>query len=65
MIYIKKWTDYYEDFFPIEPHQGEFFESLCENFNSPAKILSVECGPALLSDRFAANNDVTLTDSFP
>lgn len=65
MIYIKKWTDYYEDFFPIEPHQEEFFESLCKQFNSPAKILSVECGPALLSDKLAINNDVTLTDSFP
>ncbi len=65
MIYIKKWTDYYEDLFPIEQNQEEFFKSLCDKFNSPAKLLSVECGPALLSDKFAINNDVTLTDSFP
>jgi len=65
MIYIKKWTDYYEDFFPLEPNQGEFFESLCKEFTLPAKILNVECGPALLSDKLAINNDVTLTDSFP
>ena len=56
MIYIKKWTDYYEDFFPVEPHQGEFFESLCGEFSSPAKILSVESIkrgiPLIIVDRY-------------
>lgn len=65
MIYVKKWTDYYEDFFPIEPHQLDFFTNLSEEFTSPAKFLSVECGPALLSDTLQEKNDITLTDSFP
>ncbi len=65
MIYVKKWTDYYEDFFPIEPHQLDFFTNLSEKFTSPAKLLSVECGPALLSDTLQEKNDITLTDSFP
>ena len=65
MIYVKKWTDYYEDFFPIEPHQLDFFTNLSEEFTSPAKLLSVECGPALLSDTLQEKNDITLTDSFP
>ena len=65
MIYVKKWKDYYEDFFPIEPHQLDFFTNLSEEFTSPAKFLSVECGPALLSDTLQEKNDITLTDSFP
>ncbi len=65
MIYIKKWTDYYEDFFPVEQNQEEFFTSLCNEFKAPAKILGVECGPALLSEKLQESNDITLTDQFP
>jgi hypothetical protein len=64
MIYIKKWTDYYEDFFPIEPNQFEFFSAMGDEFTAPAKFLSVECGPALLSEKLQEKHDVTLTDSF-
>ena len=34
MIYIKKWTDYYEDFFPIEPNQLEFFTAMGNECNA-------------------------------
>ena len=50
MIYIKKWTDYYEDFFPNEPNQVEFFSNMGDEFTAPAKFLGVECGPALISE---------------
>ena len=64
MIYIKKWTDYYEDFFPIEPNQLEFFTNMGNEFSAPAKILGVECGPALLTEQLQEKFDITLTDSF-
>lgn len=64
MIYIKKWTDYYEDFFPIEPNQHEFFSAMGDEFTAPAKFLSVECGPALLTEQLQDKFDITLTDSF-
>ena len=64
MIYIKKWTDYYEDFFPIEPNQLEFFTEMGNTFPGPAKFLGVECGPALLTDHLQEKFDITLTDSY-
>ena len=64
MIYIKKWTDYYEDFFPIEPNQLEFFTKMGDEFPVPAKILGVECGPALLTEQLQEKFDITLTDSY-
>ena len=64
MIYIKKWTDYYEDFFPIEPNQLEFFTAMGNEFPAPAKFLGVECGPALLTEQLQDKFDITLTDSF-
>ena len=64
MIYIKKWTDYYEDFFPIEPNQLEFFTAMGNEFTAPAKFLGVECGPALLTEQLQDKFDITLTDSF-
>ena len=64
MIYIKKWTDYYEDFFPIEPNQIDFFTAMGNEFASPAKFLGVECGPALLTEQLQDKFDITLTDSF-
>lgn len=64
MIYIKKWTDYYEDFFPIEPNQYEFFSAMGDEFTAPAKFLSVECGLALLTEQLQDKFDITLTDSF-
>ncbi len=64
MIYIKKWTDYYEDFFPIEPNQLEFFTAMGNEFPAPAKILGVECGPALLTEQLQQKFDITLTDSY-
>ena len=35
-----------------------------DEFAAPAKFLSVECGPALLSEKLQEKHDVTLTDSF-
>ena len=65
MIYIKRWLDYYEELFPIEPNQIEFLQGLCNKFPSPAKFLSVEAGTALLSRKMAeANNEVTITDTY-
>ena len=64
MIYIKKWTDYYEDFFPIEPGQLEFFTDMGNEFSVPAKFLGVECGPALLTEQLQDKFDITLTDSY-
>ena len=64
MIYIKKWTDYYEDFFPIEPNQLEFFTEMGNEFPGPAKFLGVECGPALLTEHLQEKFDITLTDSY-
>ena len=64
MIYIKKWTDYYEDFFPIEPNQLEFFTAMADEFPVQAKLLGVECGPALLTEKLQEKYDITLTDSF-
>lgn len=64
MIYIKKWTDYYSDFFPIEPNQLDFFSKLGDEFPVPAKFLGVECGPALLTEQLQEKYDITLTDSF-
>lgn len=65
MIYIKRWTDYYEELFFIEPDQVEFFTDLGNSFPEPAKFLSVECGPAGLSGKLAENFDITATDTFP
>ena len=65
MIYIKRWTDYYEDLFQPEQHQKEFFESLLESFQQPAKLLSVECGPANLSLDLSKKYEVTVTDQYP
>ena len=64
MIYIKKWTDYYEDFFPIEPNQYEFFSAMGDEFTAPPKFLSVECGPAFLSEKLQEKHYIPLTDSF-
>ena len=64
MIYIKKWTDYYEDFFPIEPNQIDFFTAMGNEFPGPAKFLGVECGPALLTEQLQDKFDITLTDSY-
>ena len=64
MIYIKKWTDYYEDFFPIEPNQLDFFTEMGNTFPGPAKFLGVECGPALLTEHLQEKFDITLTDSY-
>lgn len=65
MIYIKRWLEYYEDLFTIEPNQEEFFENLCKNFAAPAKLLSVECGPAALTQKLHQTHpDITVTDSF-
>lgn len=66
MIYIKRWLEYYEELFPLEEHQVEFIENLCKDFQAPAKLLSVECGPALLSQKLHPSHpDITVTDSFP
>lgn len=65
MIYIKRWLEYYEELFTIEPNQEEFIENLCNNFPAPAKLLSVECGPAILSKKLNNTHpDLTVTDSF-
>lgn len=64
MTYIKRWLEYYEDLFPISPNQDKFIENLCEDFTAPAKLLSVECGPALLSQKLHNTHpDLTVTDS--
>lgn len=65
MVYIKKWIDYYSELFAVEPEQVNFFNDLVANFKSPSKLLSVECGPALLSDELSKTSDITVTDSFP
>lgn len=65
MIYIKRWIDYYEDLFQPELNQKEFFESLLDTFEQPAKFLSVECGPANLSVDLSKKYNVTVTDQFP
>lgn len=57
--------DYYEDLFQPEANQKEFFESLLGNFTSPAKFLSVECGPASLSLELCDKHEVTVTDQYP
>lgn len=66
MIYIKRWTDYYEDLFSIEPNQVEFFNKLASEFSTPVKLLSVECGPGQLSGELANNKnfDITATDTY-
>lgn len=66
MIYIKRWTDYYEDLFTVEPHQIDFFQKLASDFSDPVKLLSVECGPGELSGNLAANNnyEITATDTY-
>ena len=64
MIYIKRWIDYYEDLFQPEMNQKEFFESLLDTFEQPAKFLSVECGPANLSLELSKKYDVTVTDQY-
>lgn len=65
MIYIKKWIEYYAELFKIEQNQTDFFENLVADVPAPSKFLSVECGPALLSDELSKKHDITLTDSFP
>lgn len=66
MIYIKRWTDFYEELFPADPVQDDFFDSLLANAQSaqPAKFLSVECGPGNLSMKLGKKYDVTVTDQF-
>lgn len=64
MIYIKRWTDYYEDLFSVESNQVEFFTELANSFEEPAKLLSVECGPAGLSGKLADKFDITATDTY-
>ena len=64
MIYIKRWTDYYEDLFQPEQNQKEFFESLLAQHTQPAKFLSVECGPACISMKLAEKHEVTVTDQY-
>lgn len=63
MIYIKRWLEYYSDFFSIESKQVEFIENLAKDFNQPAKYLSVECGSGLLSEKLAEKFDVTAIDT--
>lgn len=65
MIYIKRWIDYYEELFTVEPHQEEFFRNLGNNYDSPAKFLSVECGPSALSQKLCDEFEITATDTFP
>lgn len=65
MIYIKRWTDYYDELFQIEPNQVEFFKELGKNYEEKPKLLSVECGPARLSAALINDYDITATDSFP
>lgn len=65
MIYIKRWLEYYDELFPVEENQQEFIERLCQDFQAPAKLLNVECGPARLMERMHATHpDITVTDSF-
>lgn len=64
MIYIKRWTDYYEELFQVEEDQLKFFKDLGNSFSEPAKFLSVECGPAGLSGKLADDFDITATDTF-
>ena len=63
MIYIKRWIEYYEELFTVEQNQFEFFDELTGAFPTPGKFLSVECGPALLSQMLAQKYDITVTDS--
>ena len=65
MIYIKRWIEFYEDLFLPENNQQEFFESLLNSFEQPAKFLSVECGPANLSVELSKKYKVTVTDQYP
>lgn len=66
MIYVKRWLEYYNQVFSIEPNQVEFLDGLCKQFAAPAKFLSVEAGCAQASMRLLdLNNDVTITDSYP
>ena len=62
MIYIKRWIDYYSELFPVEEGQQNFFESYANEFSNSTKILSVECGPALLSEILNEKYDITVTD---
>lgn len=64
MVYIKRWLEYYAELFSTEPDQVAFFNKLASEFQVPAKLLSVECGPALLSDELSKKHDVTVTDSY-
>lgn len=64
MIYIKKWIEYYSELFPVEDGQLNFFESYADKFSQPSKILSVECGPALLSESLSEKCDITVTDQY-
>ena len=62
MVYIKRWVDYYSDLFTIEEGQQSFFESYADQFQQPAKLLNIECGPGLLSESFADKYDITVLD---
>lgn len=64
MINEKKWIEYYEDLFPTEPNQLEYFQDLSKSYTYPTKILSVECGPALITRQMSTEHlDITVTDS--
>lgn len=66
MINVKKWIEYYDGFFPVAEGQVDFILNLEKSFDAPSKILSVECGSALLSKEFSSSHsDITVTDSYP
>ena len=66
MIYVKRWIEYYEDLFRVEPNQVDFIKTLASDFKRPAKILSVECGPGELSRELVKTNnfEITAVDSY-
>lgn len=66
MIYADRWLEYYDELFPIQKNQEEFYLKLCSEFPAPAKYISVECGAGLVSKNLSEKNiDVTVTDSIP
>lgn len=65
MVFIKRWLDYYSDLFSIDDKQEEFILNYAKNCSSPTKLLNVECGSALFTDRLSKKLDVTVTDTYP
>lgn len=65
MINYKHWLDYTEKLFPVEKNQIDFFTKLSEKYESPAKFLNIDCGPALLCEPLIENGlEVSVTDSY-